>query len=232
MILIPAGEFLMGTTDAEAKRIIQQYGKDWEAYVRWEQPQHTVYLDTFYISRYPVTNAEYKKFKADWEIPNGKEKHPVVNVSWNDAAAYCEWAGGRLPTEAEWEKAASWDDAKKIKRIYPWEGAFDKNKCNTSESGIRDTTPVGKYSPMGDSFYGVGDMAGNVWEWCADWYDENYYQNSPRENPRNDTPGQYRVLRGAAFFDAAVNARCAFRVGFFPGDRFVLIGFRVAVPPA
>ncbi|MDL1896262.1 TIR domain-containing protein [Anaerolineae bacterium CFX7] len=219
MVLVPAGEFLMGSTD-----------KDKDAQAN-EKPQHTVYLDEFYISRYPVTNAEYKKFKTDWTIPNGKENHPVVNVNWNDAAAYCEWAGGRLPTEVEWEKAASWDDAKKIKRVYPWGDTFDKNKCNSSESGIGDTTPVGKYSPHGDSSCGAGDMAGNVWEWCADWFDENYYKGSPRENPRGPASGTYRVLRGGAWFDVQDLARCAFRVRNDPGYRGGSVGFRVAVSP-
>jgi len=232
MILIPAGEFLMGTSDEEAKRLVQQYGKDYEQYVRDEQPQHSVYLDAFYISRYPVTNAEYKKFKADWEIPYGKENHPVVNVSWKDAKAYCKWAGGTLPTEAEWEKAASWDDAKKIKRVYPWGDTFDKNKCNSSESGIGDTTPVGKYSPHGDSSCGAGDMAGNVWEWCADWLDENYYKGSPRENPRGPASGSYRVLRGGAFFSIDRSVRCAFRSNGYPHDLNGDQGFRVVLSPA
>jgi len=219
MVLVPAGEFLMGSTD-----------KDKDAQAN-EKPQHTVYLDEFYISRYPVTNAEYKKFKTDWTIPNGKENHPVVNVNWNDAAAYCEWAGGRLPTEVEWEKAASWDDAQKIKRMYPWGDTFDKNKCNSIEAGIGDTTPVGKYSPHGDSSCGAGDMAGNVWEWCADWFDENYYKGSPRENPRGPASGTYRVLRGGAWFNNLVDARCACRVRLNPVSRSNSLGFRVAVSP-
>lgn len=194
MILIPAGEFVMGSNEGSAD----------------EKPPHTVYLDSFYIDRFPVTNAEYKKFidatkrepPAHWQngkIPPGKENHPVVYVSWDDANAYAQWAGKRLPTEAEWEKAASWDDSRKEKRVYPWGNDFDVGKCNCAESGIGDTTPVGKYSPQGDSFYGVADMAGNVWEWCADWYDKNYYKNSPRENPKGPASGQYRVLRGGSW---------------------------------
>ena len=219
MMLVPAGEFLMGGTDAD---------KDAQPN---EKPQHTVYLDAYYVSREPVTNAEYKKFKSSWDIPKGKENHPVVNVSWDDAVAYCEWAGGRLPTEAEWEKAASWDEAKKIKRVYPWGDTFDKNKCNSQESGIGDTTPVGKYSPHGDSFYGVSDMAGNVWEWCADWFDANYYASSPRENPQGAATGQYRVLRGGSFSNEASNVRCARRLRYPPDNRFPDIGFRVVAAP-
>jgi sulfatase modifying factor 1 len=225
LMLIPAGEFLMGSVDSD---------KDAQSN---EKPQHTVYLDAFYISRYPMTNAEYKKFKSDWNIPRGKENHPVVNVSWNDAAAYCQWVGGRLPTEAEWEKAASWDAAKKIKRVYPWGDTFDASKCNSSEAGIGDTTPVGKYSPRGDSSFGVGDMAGNVWEWCADWFDENYYsdavhpKNSPRENPQGPASGQYRVLRGGSFFNVSRLVRCAVRYSNDPDGINRGQGFRVCVAP-
>lgn len=222
MILIPAGEFLMGSNAAEN-----------------EKPIHPVYLDTFYISRYPVTNAEYKKFvdatkykmPEHWQngkIPNGKENHPVVNVSWNDAVAYCKWAGGDLPTEAQWEKAASWDFNQNRKRVYPCGDGCDANSCNTKESGIGDTTPVGKYSPHGDSAYSVGDMAGDVWEWCADLFDENFYSRSPRENPRNDPQGQYRVLRGGSFYNDSADARCALRYWFYPHVRVIYYGFRVA----
>lgn len=242
MILIPAGEFLMGTSDTEAQRLIKAYGKDYEQYVRCEQPQHTAYLDAFYISRYPVTNAEYKKFvdaargklPQHWQngkIPNGKENHPVVNVDWDHAVAYCKWVEGRLPTEAEWEKAASWDNASKTKRIYPWGDTFDKNKCNSSESGIGDTTTIGQYSSQGDSAYGVGDMAGNVWEWCADWFDENYYKNSPRENPQSAASGQYRVVRGGSYNDGSSGVRCARRDRHYANNWLRLNGFRVVLAP-
>ncbi|MEW5718366.1 MAG: SUMF1/EgtB/PvdO family nonheme iron enzyme, partial [Chloroflexota bacterium] len=187
IINIPAGEFVMGE------------GND----------AHKVYVDAFYIARYPVTNAEYKKFvdatkhdvpfvDTDWAkpynwdrknrtYPKEREKHPVVLVTWRDAVAYCKWAGGRLPTEAEWEKAASWDEAKKEKRVYPWGKEFDKNKCNSSESGIGGTTPVGKYSPQGDSAYGVADMAGNVWEWCNSLYRGYPYRaDDGREDAQSD----------------------------------------------
>jgi formylglycine-generating enzyme required for sulfatase activity len=222
MILIPAGEFVMGSDKSNA-----------------EKPPHTVYLDSFYIDRYPVTNTDYQYFvlatkhapPAHWQngkIPSGKEMHPVVNVSWNDATAYAQWIGKRLPTEAEWEKAASWDDRKKEKRVYPWEGNFDASKCNSQEAGIGDTTPVGKYSPQGDSFYGIADMAGNVWEWCTDWYDENYYKNSPKENPMGASSGQYRVLRGGSWGSSDYYARSANRGGDSPDVIVNYIGFRCA----
>lgn len=212
MILIPAGEFVMGSNNGGDN----------------EKPPHTVYLDAFYIARYPVTNAEYKNFWTNWEIPQGKENHPVVNVTWKNAVAYCKWAGARLPTEAEWEKAASWDDAKKSKRVYPWGDTFDKNKCNSYEPGIWDISPVGKYSPQGDSAYGVGDMVRNVSEWCADWYDANFYGNSPARNPQGPDSGTARVLRGGSFYGNEVSACCAFRSYNNPDDRLITVGFRVA----
>jgi formylglycine-generating enzyme required for sulfatase activity len=222
MILIPPGEFVMGSNK----------GRD------NEKPPHKVYLDGFYISRYPVTNAEYKKYVdatkhpppehwSNGQIPAGEENHPVTNVTWYDANAYAEWAGARLPTEAEWEKVASWDDAKKVKRVYPWGDTFDANKCNSSESKIGDTTPVGKYSPHGDSPYGIADMAGNVWEWCADWYDENYYRNAPARDPKNETAGSFRVLRGGAFNLVSNLVRAASRVRLNAYDWYDLIGFRL-----
>lgn len=222
MILIPAGEFVMGS-DEDAD----------------EKPLHNIYLDAYSISRYPVTNAEYKKFvdamkrrvPEHWkngQIPRDKENHPVVNVSWNDAVAYAQWAGARLPTEAEWEKAASWDDAKKVKCRYPWGNEFDKDKCNTRESGIRDTTPVGQYSPQGDSPYSVGDMAGDVLEWCVDRYDGNYYKNSPAQNPQGQFSGQARVLRGGSWFGDQSQARCADRFCDNPGFCDYFVGFRLA----
>jgi sulfatase modifying factor 1 len=217
MILIPAGEFVVGEGNAA----------------------HRVYLDAFYIDRYPVTNVEYRNFvdamkytpPIHWIhgiIPRGRESHPVVNVSWNDAMAYAQWVGGRLPTEAEWEKAASWDEVNKTKRVYPWGDEFDVRKCNTSESRIGVTTPVGKYSPKGDSPYGVADMAGNVWEWCADWYSENYYVNSPARNPRGPTIGKFRVLRGGSWNFTSGDARCTSRLKHYQRFCYNFAGFRIA----
>jgi len=222
MILVPPGEFVMGQDGIN------------------DAPPHKVYLDAYYIARYPVTNAEYKKFvdatrcapPQHWssgQIPPGKENHPVVWVTWEDANAYARWAGVRLPTEAEWEKAASWDDAKKVKRGYPWGDKFDANKCNSSESRIGDTTPVGKYSPHGDSPYGVADMAGNVWAWCADWYEENYYNHSPAQNPKGPESGDSHVLRGGSFYYDATRVLPAFRDWGDPNGRTNHSGFRLVV---
>lgn len=238
MIYVPAGEFIMGD---------DQGG-------RGEKPAHRVYLDAFYIARYPVTNAEYARFvectdrrpPGHWpqgQVPQGKEDHPVVNVTWYEAHDYAEWAGLRLLTEAEWEKAArgglqipnpkvqtpnAMMENPLPRREYPWGGRFDENKCNTHESGIRDTTRVGKYSPQGDSPYGCADMAGNVWEWVADWYDSNYYANSPERNPQGPASGSSRVVRGGSWHLSEGLARAASRNYAVPSYSLDRDGFRCA----
>jgi formylglycine-generating enzyme required for sulfatase activity len=238
MILIPAGEFIMGTSDEQIKELLRQFSYWKREQFANEQPQHRVYLDEFYIDKYPVTNAQFERFvkatgyKAgdDWRkyYTKGKEKHPVVCVSWNDASAYCKWAGKRLPTEAEWEKAARGTDG----RIWPWGNAWDKSKCNLWEGGPATTTPVGSY-PAGASPYGVMDMVGNMWEWCADWYDENYYyyRNSPKRNPRGPNTGQWRVLRGGSWMgNITYYLRCAARDHYGPTDTCLNGGFRCSSP--
>lgn len=192
------------------------------------------YLPAFHISKYLITNAEYEKFcratgyetPYHWKqgvIPAGKKNHPVVHVSWRDAIAYCDWASraiGKqiaLPTEEQWEKAARGSDG----RIYPWGNDWRENHCNSRESGNRGTTPVGAYSPRGDSPYGCADMAGNVWEWTASWYD--------------DTRQQYhRTLRGGSWYDYPRGARAASRDYDPPAYRYYSAGFRVVVrrPPS
>jgi formylglycine-generating enzyme required for sulfatase activity/serine/threonine protein kinase len=228
---VRAGEFPMGS-DPKRDSLAAHGG---------EQPQHRVHLDEYWMGRYPVTNAQYQAFVAatgkgapsHWSkgnIPKGKETHPVVNVSWADAAAFCEWASGaaeveiRLPTEAEWEKAARGTDG----RIYPWgDKKPDKGLCNFSMN-VKDATPAGQYSPAGDSPYGCADMAGNVWEWVSDWYDGDYYKNSSRENPAGPATGEYRVLRGGSWDFYVRGVRSASRGRNFPDFRYDDVGFRCA----
>lgn len=206
MVLIPAGWFIMGSPEGE--------GND------DEHPQRNVYLDAYYIDRYEVTNEQFEKFinatgyqaQGDWwrYYTEEKEKHPVVYVTWNDADAYARWAGKRLPTEAEWEKAARGTSGRK----WPWGSVWDASRCSSEEAGPATTTPVGSY-PDGASPYGVMDIAGNVWEWCADWYGKNYYQSAVDRNPTGPSSGSRHVLRGGSWFFISSYMRCATR-SYFP----------------
>lgn len=233
MALVPAAAFMMGS----------ESGYDDES------PVHEVYLDNFYIDVYEVTNSRYMECVAaggcDPPANNKSYTHsnyygnpdyadyPVIYVSWYDAEGYCEWRGdgARLPSEAEWEKAARgglkgmkypWGDENPVCRAGAENGAkFDDDAgCN-----LTDTEVVGSYSPNG---YGLYDMAGNVWEWVADWYDEDYYDNSPYENPAGPTSGDYRVLRGGSWDYDEDDLRTAIRGGFYPDYTNNKFGFRCA----
>jgi formylglycine-generating enzyme required for sulfatase activity len=221
MVYVPAGEFLMGSTDDDPD------ASD------YEKPQHTVYLDAFWIDKTEVTNAQYRKCVeagACEEPPYWNDdtynapSQPVVGVSWDGAQVYAAWVGGRLPTEAEWEKAARGTDG----RIYPWgNSAPDCNKANY-EGCADHPLAVGSH-PDGASPYGVLDMAGNVWEWVADWYDEGYYVSAPFRNPAGPDSGDFRVLRGGTFFSDPGYVRCASRGRGLPYRWFWDFGFRVCV---
>jgi formylglycine-generating enzyme required for sulfatase activity len=224
MVFVSAGEFTMGSNDGEND----------------EKPPHTVYLDAFWIDKYEVTNALYKKcvdagkctapssIKSSTRISyygNAPfDNYPAIYVSWNSANAYCAWAGKHLPTEAQWEKAARGTDA----RTYPWGNTFDKDKLNSSEGGKGDTSAVGSY-PAGVSPYGALDMSGNVYEWVADWYDEKYYSNSPSRNPTGAANRINLVLRGGSWKHLLSSARSPNRNGSGLPDGFdSYIGFRCA----
>jgi iron(II)-dependent oxidoreductase len=235
MLLIPAGFFLMGTSDADLIEMENQHRwkREWFAD---EMPQHRVYLGAFYIDETPVTNAEYKKFldagarravPTNWDARRrtyaiGASDHPVVCVSWDDANAYADWANKRLPTEAEWEKSARGADG----RWFPWGNRFDATRFNSSEANLRGTTPVTKFAPHGTSPFGVVDLVGNVWEWCADFYDAEYYKSSPERNPRGPASSDWRVLRGGAWDAAPDCARCASRDYIAPELGYATVGFR------
>lgn len=236
MILIPAGWFLRGSTEGEIDNIERQFGSKREWMVN-ETPQRRIDLDAFWIAETPVTNAEYKRFldahsghRAPWgwdetwrSYPPGKQDHPVTHVSWDEANEYARWVGGRLPTEAEWEKAARGTDG----RRYPWGNDFDPARCNTSESHIGGTTPVSQYGALGASPYGVMDLAGNVWEWCADWYEGHYYEHCPDRNPRGPASGNVRVVRGGSWSGDPADCRAAIRGRLYPGFWSDPQGFRV-----
>ncbi len=248
MIRIPAGKFLMGTTKEQAQQVIKEGGEDWKKWLVWEQPQHIVELSEYSIGKYPITNREYQDFVREekhnpprgWDgdqFPPEKSGHPVVNVSWDDSIAYCKWLSEkskksyRLPTEAEWEKAARCKSENES-LIYPWGDEFDPKNANTSESKIGDTSDVGQFSPRGDSPYGCSDMAGNVWEWCNDWFDEQEYKKRTEfKDPKGPGKGSIRVLRGGSFLNNPRNARCAFRDWNNPFVINNYLGFRVASSP-
>ena len=238
-ILIPPGAFIMGTDIEPFYGTAVEQSKHAKMD---ESPIHVVYLVPYYIDRYPVTNAEYEVFiratdyptPAQWKggkFPPGEGSLPVVSVNWHDAKAYAQWAGKRLPTEPEWEKAARGADG----RVYPWGDEFDKGKLNINRSG---PTPVGKYSPGGDSSYGAADMSGNVWEWCATQapgYEVKPYpykvEDEWTEMYLNGT--NVRVVRGGSWLDGNENlARCACRDRDQPSVRGNYGGCRVSSSPS
>ena len=241
MILIPAGEFLMGSDPRKDKDAQSD-----------EQPQHTLYLPDYTMAKTPVTNAQYAKFVVDAGVvaPPGywqkgeptldKLEHPVVSVSWSDAMNYCNWLADvtgkpyRLPSEAEWEKAARGTDG----RIYPWSNTWYPGWCNTAERRPGDTTSIGAY-PRGASPYGLLDMAGNVSEWTRSLWGKTgdmpdfEYPYDPQDGRENLGAGHevLRVVRGGSFFGDRLLARCAFRGRGLPDVRAYNIGFRVVVSP-
>lgn len=240
LVRIPAGKFLMGTTKEQAVQAIKDgANKD---RVELEQPQHIVELSEYFISKYPITNREYQAFVRDakdipprgWsgdQSPVEKEEHPVGGVTWLSAIAYCKWLSEktkkiyRLPTEAEWEKAARGEDG----RLYPWGNEFDPKKANTYEAKIGDTTDIGNFSPQGDSPYGCADMIGNVLEWCNDKFKEyEQWQELVVKDPHGPTDGSGRVLRGASFKSLYMEARCARRYQIHAPVSLSITGFRVA----
>jgi formylglycine-generating enzyme required for sulfatase activity len=221
MVQVPAGSFEMGST-ANSN----------------EQPVHTVNLDGYYLDTYEVTNAQYEAYVTTGggvasSYANDSRfnvaDHPVVGVSWIDAEGYCGWAGLRLPTEAEWEKAARGTD----ERTYPW--GDETATCDRavmlgggkSGCGTNTTWPVGS-KPAGVSPYGAQDMAGNVYEWVADWYASDYYGSSPDSNPTGPVTGSYRVLRGGSRNNSTWNLSASIRRTNKPSYRSSYPGFRCA----
>ena len=245
MVLIEAGEFRMGSNEQDT-----------------EKPIHSVYVDAFYMDAYEVTNAEYAEFlnakgkhaeagnrwypigqgsarieyvSRKYQVKGGYENHPVANVSWYGAMAYAEWAGKRLPTEAEWEKAAR-GGLSGLK--YPWGNAIDSTNANYNNH-VKDTTPVGKYPANG---YGLYDMSGNLKEWCLDEYNANFYSVSPAQNPLSGANSiqwlldnytginTSRVVRGGSRVTIAQHVRCALRGFISPAHSYGDIGFRCVRP--
>jgi formylglycine-generating enzyme required for sulfatase activity/calcineurin-like phosphoesterase family protein len=240
MVLIPEGNFIYGSREDD-----KEANQD-------EKPQQTIYLPSFYMDIYPVTNSQYSRFLSgvkpteeelnkwidlsgkmekekcriihegnEFIVERGYANHPVIYVSWFGAETYAKWVGKRLPNEVEWEKAARGTDGRK----YPWGNEFEIKLCNSAESGTGHTTPVTDV-PNGKSPYGCFDMAGNVWEWCADWYDDNNDKIGVRLHEAKD--GEYRVLRGGSWFSIGRYVRSAIRLHTLPSDRWRDAGLRLA----
>jgi iron(II)-dependent oxidoreductase len=228
MVFVPASEFIMGSTSQQIQNMAEVD----------EFPQRRVWVDDFYIDIHEVTNAQYKVYldSTRVEAPHrwvdgnyglGEDGFPVISITWEEAAAYAKWIGKRLPTEAEWEKAARGTDG----RVYPWGNSFDRALANNGERLL----PVALY-PSGVSPYGCYDMAGNAAEWVDAWY-EAYPRESSHVVPEgvpDRNPGfsrERRVYRGGSFNSFSKYLRCANREHTAPGKRWVYIGFRCAKDP-
>ncbi len=224
-IHIPRGDFLMGSKKENRMALENEF------------PQHTASIPYDYlISRFPITNTQYAEFALDKiGIPKGQENHPVVEVSWYDAQRYIARLNKkfknilparyafRLPSESEWEKAARGGSG----REWPWGNEFDESKCNSEEGGKGGTTPVGMYSPRGDSMYNVADMAGNVWEWTRSRLMS--YPYDATDGREDEDVSDQRVVRGGSFFGNLRSVRTGFRARNIPDLTFIYLGFRIVV---
>jgi formylglycine-generating enzyme required for sulfatase activity len=222
MVFVSAGTFEMGND-----------------HFRDERPAHLIIMNSFWIDQTEVTNGQYQQCATEdvCQPPQRFDSYsrpqyydnsefanfPVIYVTWDDADTFCRWAGRRLPTEAEWERAARGPDA----RIYPWGNQLPSPGLLNYDFRIGDTSAVGSY-PLGASPYGVLDMAGNVNEWVADWYEADYYSQSPRSDPQGPVRTGYRVVRGGSWLDNRNYVRSGLRLSYPPESAFVDLGFRCA----
>ena len=229
MVYIPAGEFVIGSEAEDPCAHLD------------EQPKHKVYLNQYWIDQTEVTNAQYQKcVKAGMCVEPAscgqgestyqdalKSDYPVTCLTWDEVGVYCGWVGGRLPTEAQWEKAARGTAELK----YPWGNEFESTNCNSEEGGIEGPMPVGSYSLQGNSPYGLMDVSGNVWEWTADWYDIGYYSKASSQNPTGPKSGEHRSLRGGSWYANYCSVRTSYRYYDLPYGRSTGVGFRCVVVP-
>jgi len=268
MALLPGGSFQMGANVSDLMALCATFRRNCqEAWFASAEPIHPVTLAPFYMDSHEVTNETFALFlnetggaaalclgypclntdesqivMADgvYVVGGGLERRPAAGVTWYGAAAFCEWRGARLPTEAEWEMAAGWDDAAGASRLYPWGDAFDGKALNFCDAncqaehanlayndGYTATAPVASYE-AGRSPAGLYDMAGNVWEWVADWYDPTYYAASPEENPTGPLAGEERVVRGGSWYDTGYFTAVAVRFPSPPHNADKTLGFRCA----
>ncbi len=215
MVKVPAGWFIMGS----------ESGSD------GEKPRRRVYLDEFFIDKYPVTNARFRRFgrpKKDFGSNFNGASQPVVGVTWTQGRDYCKSVGKRLPTEAEWEKAARGLDGRK----YPWGNQWDSSKVIWDKNSGDKTHPADRTYNTHRSPYGAVDMSGNVWQWVGDWYAKDYYQNAPSRNPKGPASGSWRVVRGGSWYSInPTNFRAASRGRNLSGLRIGNVGFRCTKAP-
>lgn len=270
MILVPGGYFAMGADAGDMLAECEAFRSGCEAaWFSASEPAHMVLLAPFYIDQREVTNLAFLEFLNDaeasastctdvpcldtnqsqlddanaggYQIEPELVSHPVAGVTWAGAAAYCIWRGARLPTEAEWEKAALWDSESATGGVYPWGTAFDGTRVNFCDvncdapqanpdynDGFAETAPVGSL-PAGRSPAGADDMAGNVWEWVADWYSETYYAESAAANPQGPAAGSEKVVRGGSYFDTGNFTSGFIRFPSPPENADATIGFRCAL---
>jgi formylglycine-generating enzyme required for sulfatase activity len=214
--MVPAGEFIRGSPEGEGEP--------------HERPQRRIAVSEYLIDKTEVTWRQYRRYVEATGKPllpepiwGYLEDYPASNVLWDEAASYCEWAGGRLPTEAEWEKAARGAEG----MTYPWGGAWEPGRCNLFEGGPHRPESAGQYRAC-HSPYGALDMAGSVWEWCADWYGQDYYAGAPERDPEGPESGMLKVLRGGAWNVQRGWVRGAHRHKGLPTSRNVTHGFRCA----
>lgn len=253
MVWVPAGEFPMGTTGEQAAELLQTWPKSirnvGEFFLESQTPQRRVEMDGFWLHKHEVTNAQYRAFceTTGRQFPSEStqgDDHPVVYVNWDDAVAYAEHYGLSLPTEAQWEYAARGPEG----RIFPWGDDWDDQKCCNENNRGDGTIPTMEVDsiPEGASWCGALDMAGNVWEWCADWYDPNYYKTGPTKNPPGPSKavefqaplslgnglmviGGAWVLRGGSwYYDRNNYFRCAYRNYNAEDEMIGCYGFRCA----
>ena len=236
MARILGGEFVAGLNPNEGLAECNRTGKGCKR--KWflaESPEHKVLLDTFFIDKFEVTQSDYMRVMGNNPSKYKASSRPVETVNWYDARTFCEKEGKRLPTEAEWEKAAK--GGKNL--LYPWGNIFDGGKSNFCDRNCKfgwkrrqyndkysTTAPVGSYPPNG---YGLYDMAGNVLEWVSDWYDKDYYQTAPRNNPLGPEEGTKKVMRGGSWFVDPYYMRAAYRNNYHPDRKSGYVGFRCAV---
>lgn len=212
MVFVPSGSFTMGLSGTLSDVV--------------ERLEHNVYLDSYWINKYEVTNHQYRQCLLSGNCDGNIDNYPANNypagmVNWYQAINYCEWVGGRLPTEAEWEKAARGVDG----RLFPWGNTQPNCDIANLDGCVGGTVPVGSY-PNNISPYGAYDMAGNVWEWVSDWYDEAYYSWSPYENPMGPESGDTKLRRGGSWFDNYRNLYATYRLQLEPSMFGTNQGFR------